>query len=641
MKLLPSFFSGYEFNSGYPGQLFADFAYTDLTAGNFAVFCVRDTAAPFAPSNLQILRDDSYAGGVSKYHHDYELALAPGQTWTSPVTVVSVGATLPAAMASYWTRNGHDAMPTLADKLGASRLDALAHAVLLKADLLQGSWNFASFASFLANVPARNLVHLVAFWPRGFDENYPDYLPPNASLGTQSALQGLVASIRANGHLVMPYTNPTWWDEQAPTWAALGSGIAARDRAGNNRYESYGSHGGYVVSPYSPAVITRQHQTRDEFTLTVPCDLMFEDQVGARGPMYDGNPASPTPMQYNQGLLDVAAQSAARLPIMTEGGFDRLGWSETGFCNSHRIGWHWWPASTYTTYPMSPLWAHRNMVFNHHNLAGETMTTNLTALTYHIALGYSLSYDLSSADMSWLKVLDRFQKNLVASLTGLGMDSYENLPAAGNTRTTFSDGTVITANMAASTLPHGNHVIAANGFAAEKGGQVRGGVFTTLHGQALTGGSPHYFVFEYSPKRTTIYQPRGDDGNVTIPRPAAWSEDGRIHVWAYTTTGQRLARSVTLQSNTLVVAYAANISGQAIDRFEATYCTWDDADCDGDVDLEDHAAFADCLAGPNVTPSPTSPRTSQECLGAFDTDSDADVDVSDFSTFQIAFGDGG
>jgi hypothetical protein len=63
---------------------------------------------------------------------------------------------------------------------------------------------------------------------------------------------------------------------------------------------------------------------------------------------------------------------------------------------------------------------------------------------------------------------------------------------------------------------------------------------------------------------------------------------------------------------------------------------WLPGDFNGDqlVDLADAAAFADCLTGPGTPP----PASTMACLGAFDGDSDGDVDLQDAATFQIAFG---
>lgn len=69
---------------------------------------------------------------------------------------------------------------------------------------------------------------------------------------------------------------------------------------------------------------------------------------------------------------------------------------------------------------------------------------------------------------------------------------------------------------------------------------------------------------------------------------------------------------------------------------EATFDLPCDHDDDGDVDLDDYALFADCMAGPDATPIPTSTSV-DKCLDTFDFDGDDDVDVDDFAEFQTAF----
>lgn len=629
MRLLPSFFASHDYQSRYPGQMFADFAYTELSNGSFAVYCVHDPQAPLWPSEWLILRD-GYAGGVGKYHHDYEVAIGTGQQWTSPVTVLSIGSSLAEAMDAYWTRNGHDAIPTLEEKLGAPLFDKLAGAVLLKRDFLQGGWTFASFQSFMSSLPEENLLHFVAFWPVGFDEHYPDYLPPHPALGSLSDFQNLVAAARAAGHLVMPYTNPTWWDDQSPTLANLGTGIVARDRSGALIYEYYGSHGGYVVSPYAAEVIARQDQTRDEFTITVPCDLLFEDQVGARQrPEYAAHPDAPDPSLYTQGLVEVAERSASRLPIMTEGGFDRLTWHESGFCNSHTIGWHWWPESTYTAYPLAPLWAHENLYFNAHNLANEVMANDLPLLTYYLSMGYSLSHDLASLDADWLAVLDCYQKHLIAHLVGQGMSSFEYLPTDGRTRTTFGNGVIITANRTGTAMTQDGHVIAPQGFLAQRDGHVLGGVLTTLNGQMLAGAAPHYLVFDQADYRIEVHQPRGDDTALTLSRPATWTADERIQLIAVAETGFRFDRPLSITASTLQFTYYATVNAQPVSHYELTYCRQGDADCNGLIDAGDLDALGDCLSGPGVAP-----LDYDACLATFDCEQDADVDLRDVDCLQ-------
>ena len=63
----------------------------------------------------------------------------------------------------------------------------------------------------------------------------------------------------------------------------------------------------------------------------------------------------------------------------------------------------------------------------------------------------------------------------------------------------------------------------------------------------------------------------------------------------------------------------------------------DDSDFDGDVDLNDLTVFSECFFGPDVIPAPSPPPTALECLYAFDTEPDSDIDVKDFAGFMTSF----
>jgi len=62
-----------------------------------------------------------------------------------------------------------------------------------------------------------------------------------------------------------------------------------------------------------------------------------------------------------------------------------------------------------------------------------------------------------------------------------------------------------------------------------------------------------------------------------------------------------------------------------------------DLDYDADVDLDDHAIFADCLAGPGVTIPPEGCTAAQ--FSSSDLDDDLDVDLADFALFQELLGE--
>ena len=61
---------------------------------------------------------------------------------------------------------------------------------------------------------------------------------------------------------------------------------------------------------------------------------------------------------------------------------------------------------------------------------------------------------------------------------------------------------------------------------------------------------------------------------------------------------------------------------------------WDGND---QLDLADYAVFADCMAGPDATPTPSEPGvTPDACLEVFDFGMDGDVDTQDYATLQAA-----
>ena len=157
-------------------------------------------------------------------------------------------------------------------------------------------WNFADYDSVLALLPRPSLFHPVAYNPGGFDRNYPDLLPPNPAWGTLDDFRTMFQEAQAMGHLVMPCTNPTWWDELSPTVRNLAppltiSDIAVLDRGGQPRIEIYSHNDGMVVCPHQDFVSGRPDSLFQQITVDVPSDFVLEDQVEARPP-----PSTSTPL---------------------------------------------------------------------------------------------------------------------------------------------------------------------------------------------------------------------------------------------------------------------------------------------------------------------------------------------------------
>ena len=77
----------------------------------------------------------------------------------------------------------------------------------------------------------------------------------------------------------------------------------------------------------------------------------------------------------------------------------------------------------------------------------------------------------------------------------------------------------------------------------------------------------------------------------------------------------------------------------AVDQYTSIhYPRLGDFDGDGQVASADLAAFVDCYAGPASPANPSSSHCAAACAQAFDGDSDNDVDLIDFASFQSEYG---
>ena len=58
-----------------------------------------------------------------------------------------------------------------------------------------------------------------------------------------------------------------------------------------------------------------------------------------------------------------------------------------------------------------------------------------------------------------------------------------------------------------------------------------------------------------------------------------------------------------------------------------------DFNANGTVDLDDYAAFSECMSQPYQDPHPAAPECISACLSAFDFDGDDDVALMGFAVF--------
>jgi hypothetical protein len=552
------------YTTRYPGSpgVFADYVSLKLRGGQLALYSLYDNR-PVPIIDLGFVHDDQYAAKSTFFTHAFRILLNDGKEWTSPVIRIRVSEPHRTTIEHLRADNHLHQLPSLANKLGAD-FNRVVQSPLLKADAVQfasglGIRKFAAYDSLLSQLPTPAILHPVAFQPGGFDNNYPDFLPPNPAFGTTAELRALFEKAQKSGLMVMPYTNPTWWDDESPTLRNLPAplsidSIAVLEENGRPLYEYYGPNGGYVVSPCHPFVTQRIDRMVREMTEELPSDFLFEDQIGARSARYDLNKSCANPLGYIQGWLEHTRQHTAKR-LATELGFDRLLETEIAFHGSvllpERLGYtaQWWGNGNWRYYPFTSLLAHDKALFYQHDLAPETMTHDKATLSWNLAFGYMLSYDIFTGHFNaplWREVVAIFQAHVASRYAGERMNDYLTLQS-GVTQSDFPSVSVVT-NWTKKTFTAGSHTIPSLGsLATSKDYSLTAGIFTAYNNKPLSSGD-HYLVVEGSPKIDTIWvwQPVGDDTPLTIGQPSVWPDPLRIHVYAVARdTAIEVAKSVT------------------------------------------------------------------------------------------------
>lgn len=542
------------------------------------------------------IEDGDHPGYFYLYH-----TLVPGlraqAVWESPPVRLHVGQPYSPTLTAYRTGNHLDAFGDLRPKAGP-RYEQLVRSPLLKVDTDQSA---GAYAALLPQLPAPALLHWVAFWSPSFDENYPDLLPPKPAFGTLTETVALFRAAQAAGFLNLPYTNPTWWDDEAPTFQGLvPTETAVLDRDGNPLYECYtGSaepppctpenaardsafnaslpaylwlHGGYVVSPHGATVQQRLAQLMHQMTGELPGDLVFEDQIGARALDFDYHPAAPQPVTYHSGWLEHTRVYSDHL-LMTESGYDRLAETELGFHGSYWLpqvssgaATAWWGAGNWQVYPLTAFLVRDKVLFYQHNLAPESFTTNLATLRWNLVTGYLLSYDLNASpyggglESPWLDLVAVVQSEVLSQYADeLAVDFRWVAPEVSLTAfETFS----VTANWNADTAYAVDaHRLSPDGVYVTNQQDTVAGLFDSYNGEPLSG-TAHFIVEKRTGDALTVWQPLGTATRLTLRPPPGWPDQARVQVCAYGRDGQCLERHlITVVEQALHFTYAPVVNG--------------------------------------------------------------------------------
>ncbi len=456
----------YSYTLSYP-VAFSDFMHLDSAHGRAALYRVqpRTTSLPwaaaaspdaiFVPGELGCGGDER--GGTCE--HAFHTYVAAGATWRTPAVRMTLGTPVYDDLACYAAANG--LTRPLADKLAPDTLARLKRAPLL---YLRGTCREKNAA--LERLPVPTLVHFADYLKGGFDKEYPDHLPPHPSFGTPDELRAFLARARTMGHLVSPYTNPTWWcdDPKGPTFAREGDAPLLKGLDGKPRHERYHDNTGWTITLWHPAVQAANRVTVHQFTREFPVDILFQDQCGARGWHYDTNPAAPRPYAYSEGMIAMNDEDSRIVPLGTENGWDRVANYQTLLSGlswglvptEHGPAWARlfktaYPADTWEIFPLALALMHDKAIFLHHDLG--QFVTNDQVLSWTLGLGYSLSFRATAEMLThdehaqWLAWLARLQQSVCARYLGEPLRAFTHdraalLAAGGDPRRASDDGTL-------------------------------------------------------------------------------------------------------------------------------------------------------------------------------------------------------
>lgn len=581
VMLTPQFFAeNRTFGTRYPGYggTFADLIWLEGDGGRLALYTLQAGGSiPYL--DLGFYHDEDYVADTAVLMHTYHVHVPNGSAYTTPWVRLRVGDTAMEAIQAYRADNGIAAYPSLRAKLG-TRYEQLAAAPSYKADVQQIGRPFSAYGPLLQRIPAPGILHLMAFQPGGFPANHPDLLPPAAAWGSTADMAEMVRQAQARGLLVMPYTDPTWWDAQSPTIINLPPpltprDVAVQDRNGNPLVEPHDSRQGYVVSPYPAFVRNRLERLVREMTVDIPSDLLYEHGVGWVAWWPDYNPASSSPMAYMDGWL-AHTRTYRDKRLMTSAGYDRLAETAVGFHGSVLLNQvlgqtdEWWGAGGWQPYPLATALARDKVLFYQNDLAPETFTTRKGILRWNLAMGYMLSYDVVASgyggglDSEWLDVVSAFQRWVLATYADQRVTGFTWEDELGLTRTDFETCRVHANWSTRWSFVLDPHVIPPEGVLVTcDNGNLTAGVFKGYGGTTLTPGD-HYLIETRGTWGTIVRQPLGPDTDLTVARLPEWgAAGGPRQAYAINAAGQIIgSKPVTVSASGLTFRWARTVGGQ-------------------------------------------------------------------------------
>lgn len=430
--LMPSKFGS--FSARYPSAV-ADFAYVDYGKQSIGLYGIQpmlrkpwDIERVVRPTFLSV----AGIGTGAQFGHGWQFICEPGQSWSSPAWRMTFGYDdVRASLSDYARLN--EISGSLEKKVkDADLLERLKGAVLFRL----GGRTYESQMAGMASMPPLNIVHYTEYLKGGFDKEYPDHLPVRSGWGTNEQFKDFIMKGKAMRHLMMPYTNTSWWclEPKGPTYERVGEVGLNRQRNGSLRLERYAKNTGHSLCFWHPAIQEAHRKVRHEMTVDYPSDILFQDQVGARSWVWNYHPMEPHKASGHDGMHSLTMEDAEVIPMATEDGYDRVLNFETMICGAAwgmvpaegkhltRHTKYLFPEGEWQFFPILSYLGHDQCIFTTHDLGHFINTEDKLAAV--LAFGYGLSlrwdehYARNRSVVAWANWLDALQKSVCYDYAG-------------------------------------------------------------------------------------------------------------------------------------------------------------------------------------------------------------------------------
>lgn len=319
--------------------------------------------------------------------------------------------------------------------------DTMRRAVLVRLSVPNAAEQIAE----LDNLPYGSLVHYTEYLKGGFDKQYPDHLPPNPRWGTLQDFVTFIDRGHQLGHLMMPYTNTSWWctEPDGPTFQKVGTDPIHRNRDGSLRMESYGDNPpnrGYSLSFFHPEVQKACRVVSRQMGIQYKQDLILQDQVGSRSWIFNWNPCEPNPTVGLEAMRALSMEDAEFVPIACEDGHDRMLNFESMICGAswglipvygrhqERHAKYHFPENEWQFFPMLSYLGHDKVIFTNHDLGhfigNPEQLASAIAFGYSTSLNWTKGYHKDTKRRNWLFWLDALQKTAIGDYNGRKLLDY-------------------------------------------------------------------------------------------------------------------------------------------------------------------------------------------------------------------------